>query len=303
MKNLHDDKAVLNDVVTAASAYLGIESAIVEKDYYVSLLLKEINKNYPDIIFKGGTSLSKCYKIINRFSEDIDVGIDKDKATEGMRRDLKFAVKKAIDDLGFELDNADEIMTRAYFNKYRVKYPATDDGFLSIKPYLYVETAVFMKPFPYEVKEADTYVFRFLKQQNAGAIIEEYGLQPFEIKTQTLTRTFIDKVFAVGDCYLNHDNERTSRHLYDLHKLMPQIKFNKEFYSLFEDVKAIRAKDYACPSAKDGVNIKAVIERILTEDFFKKDYNDVTSKLLFENVSYGEAKESLEKIRELIKAN
>ena len=94
MKNLHNDKEAFNDIIVATSNALGIEMAIVEKDYYVSLLLNEINKNYPDIIFKGGTSLSKCYKIINRFSDDIDIGINADKATEGMRRNLTTAVKK-----------------------------------------------------------------------------------------------------------------------------------------------------------------------------------------------------------------
>ncbi|MGN0524380.1 MAG: nucleotidyl transferase AbiEii/AbiGii toxin family protein, partial [Eubacterium sp.] len=202
MKSLHNDKEAFNDIILATSNALGIEMAIVEKDYYVSLLLNEINKNYPDIIFKGGTSLSKCYKIINRFSEDIDIGINADKATEGMRRNLKTAVKKSIDDLGLKLDNEEEIMTRTYFNKYQITYPIIDDTFMSIKPYLYVETAVFMKPFPYEIQEADTYIYRFLKQQNLDNIITEYGLEPFEIKVQTLTRTFIDKIFAIGDYYL-----------------------------------------------------------------------------------------------------
>lgn len=96
MKNLHNDKEAFNDILIAASNALGIEMAIVEKDYYVSLLLKEINKNYPDIIFKGGTSLSKCYKIISRFSEDIDIGINADKATEGMRKKLKLQLKNQL---------------------------------------------------------------------------------------------------------------------------------------------------------------------------------------------------------------
>lgn len=96
MKSLHNDKEAFYDIILATSNALGIEMAIVEKDYYVSLLLKEINKNYPDIIFKGGTSLSKCYKIINRFSEDIDIGINADKATEGMRKNLKIAVKNQL---------------------------------------------------------------------------------------------------------------------------------------------------------------------------------------------------------------
>lgn len=68
-----------------------------------------------------------------------------------------------------------------------------------------------MKPFPYEIQEADTYIYRFLKQQNLDDIIKEYDLEPFELKVQTLTRTFIDKIFAIGDYYLNGNKERTSR--------------------------------------------------------------------------------------------
>lgn len=301
MKNLHNDKEAFNDIIVATSNALGIEMAIVEKDYYVSLLLNEINKNYPDIIFKGGTSLSKCYKIINRFSEDIDIGINADKATEGMRRNLKTAVKKSIDDLGLKLDNEEKIMTRTYFNKYQITYPIIDDTFMSIKPYLYVETAVFMKPFPYEVQQADTYIYRFLKQQNLDNIITEYGLEPFEIKVQTLTRTFIDKIFAIGDYYLNGNKERTSRHLYDLYKLMPQIKFDDELFALFNEVREIRSNDSACPSAKDDQSIKEIVGKIIKEDYFKKDYNEVTSKLLFEPVDYETVKANLFDIYKIIK--
>jgi len=54
----------------------GVNKAIVEKDFWVTFLLdylfhKSIFKDY--FIFKGGTSLSKCYNLINRFSEDIDL--------------------------------------------------------------------------------------------------------------------------------------------------------------------------------------------------------------------------------------
>ena len=293
MKSLHNDKEAFNDIILATSNALGIEMAIVEKDYYVSLLLNEINKNYPDIIFKGGTSLSKCYKTINRFSEDIDIGINADKATEGMRKNLKIAVKKAIEDLGLKLDNEEEIMTRTYFNKYQITYPIIDDTFMSIKPYLYVETAVFMKPFPYEIQKADTYIYRFLKKQNLDNIISEYRLEPFEIKVQSLTRTFIDKIFALGDYYLTGNKERTSRHLYDLYKLMLQVNFNDDFFTLFNEVREIRSSDNACQSAKDDQNIKEIIGKIIEEDYFKKDYNEVTSKLLFESVDYETVKANL----------
>lgn len=300
MINLHSDREAFNDIIPAVSNEFGIEPAIVEKDYFVSLLLKKVNKNYPDIIFKGGTSLSKCYKIINRFSEDIDIGINADKATEGMRKNLKTAIKKSIADSGLKLVNEHEIMTRTYFNKYQIEYPKDTDDIMSVTPYLFIETAVFMKPFPYEIQEADTYIYRFLKQKNLEHLIIKYSLEPFKIKVQTLTRTFIDKIFASGDYYLTGNKDRTSRHLYDLYKLMPKITFDDEFYSLFEDVRLTRSRDSACPSAKDGQNIKEIIGKIISEDYFKKDYNEVTTKLLFENIDYKTAKENLIKIYELL---
>ena len=113
---------------------------------------------------------------------------------------------------------------------------------------------------------------------------------------QTLTRTFIDKIFAIGDYYLNGNKERTSRHLYDLYKLMPQITFNNDFYALFDEVREIRSTDSACPSAKDDQSIKNIIGKIINEDYFKKDYNEVTSKLLFENVDYKTVKNNLGEI-------
>lgn len=286
MKLLYLDNQLINDIIIATSNAFNIETTIIEKDYYVFLLLNEINKNYPDIIFKGGTSLSKCYNLINRFSEDIDIGINANKATEGMRKKLKFSIIKSIDNIGLRLDNQKDIKTRTYYNKYQIIYPTIENIFTSIKPYLYVETAIFMKPFPYEIKKADSYIYRFLKQNNQETLINTYGLIPFEIKVQTLERTFIDKIFAIGDYYLTGENKRTSRHLYDLYKIYPQINFDNNFYNLFNEVKVIRQNDSACPSAKDNQNINKIINFIIKEDYYKKDYNEVTTKLLFESIDY-----------------
>lgn len=70
---LHNDKELFKDIITETASSLGIDPSIIEKDYYVTVFLKEIVNIQPDIVFKGGTSLSKCYKLINRFSEDIDL--------------------------------------------------------------------------------------------------------------------------------------------------------------------------------------------------------------------------------------
>lgn len=299
MQNLHNNKELFNDVIIATSNALNIEPAIIEKDYYVTLLLKRINEKCLDIIFKGGTSLSKCFKIINRFSEDIDIGLNVDKATEGMRKNLKTIIKESIQELGFILDNPESILTRTYYNKYQIKYPISETTTF-IKPYLYVETAIFMKPFPFEIKEADTYVYRFLKEQNQADIIKEYDLYPFNIKVQTLDRTFIDKIFALGDYYLTNKTKGYSRHLYDLYKIMPEINFDNNFFNLYDEVKEIRSNDEDCPSAKPEQSMGDLLRKIYNTDYFKADYEDVTSELLFEDVTYRTVKENLQRIIEIV---
>ncbi|HTD65711.1 MAG TPA: nucleotidyl transferase AbiEii/AbiGii toxin family protein [Candidatus Limnocylindria bacterium] len=68
------------EVFQRTTQQTGFDAVIVEKDFWVCWTLKELFR-LPDIgehlIFKGGTSLSKVFKIIERFSEDIDVSIDR----------------------------------------------------------------------------------------------------------------------------------------------------------------------------------------------------------------------------------
>lgn len=60
---LHKDRVNFEQIILKVSEDTGIDASIVEKDYYVTLFLKRIVEVIPSIIFKGGTSLSKCYKL------------------------------------------------------------------------------------------------------------------------------------------------------------------------------------------------------------------------------------------------
>ena len=61
---------------------------LVEKDTIQSMFLNELSKVNLPIVFKGGTSLSKAYNLINRFSEDIDLSMQK-KPTQTEKKCLK----------------------------------------------------------------------------------------------------------------------------------------------------------------------------------------------------------------------
>lgn len=97
---LHKNKADFIEAVQAVSQGLRIFPALIEKDYYVTLILKRLNEEIPGLIFKGGTSLSKCYKAINRFSEDIDLTLDSEHLTERQRKRVKATNIRICEELG-----------------------------------------------------------------------------------------------------------------------------------------------------------------------------------------------------------
>jgi len=72
---LHENKSLYKDAIRFAAQQMNLQPEFVEKDYWVTYALYKIFNNEigKDTVFKGGTALSKCYKMIERFSEDIDL--------------------------------------------------------------------------------------------------------------------------------------------------------------------------------------------------------------------------------------
>lgn len=95
--NLHKHRKEFRELVTITSQKLGIEEIYIEKDYFVILALKGLSKSaYRNTgIFKGGTSLSKA-RIINRFSEDIDIAILNEEGTGRGNRKRMEKVEQAL---------------------------------------------------------------------------------------------------------------------------------------------------------------------------------------------------------------
>ena len=92
---LHKDREMFKDMVEQTAEQSGRTPIVVEKDYYVTLILKLLSEQLDLCVFKGGTSLSKGYHVINRFSEDIDITF-KEHIGESRRKKLKNVVLKGI---------------------------------------------------------------------------------------------------------------------------------------------------------------------------------------------------------------
>ena len=119
---------------------------------------------------------------------------------------------------------------------------------------------------------------------------------PFEaaeviMQVQSIERTFIDKVFAICDYKIRDMQNRDSRHLYDICKLLGQIKLDKELDELIDVVRDDRMQSKNNPSAQLEYSIPQMLKEIIQSRFYEPDYRDITQKLLYENISYDYAVE------------
>ena len=143
-----------------------------------------------------------------------------------------------------------------------------------------------IKSFPSVEMTVSNLILETMYQLNNFDFIKKYALESFPLKVQTIERTFADKVFAICDYYLNKDSFERSRHIYDLYKIYPIIKNDSALKELIRDTRIARMLSPFCKSASPNININETLYRIGKEDFFKHDYEMITEKLLYENVSY-----------------
>lgn len=294
---LHEEKEMFAEAIQKTREETGIEPAIVEKDYYVSMMLSLLASSGIDFVFKGGTSLSKAYKVIDRFSEDIDLTVTT-KPTQGQRVRMVDMVLECAEQLRLRIVNRDRIRHRGQFNRFVFEY---DSAFRDsvVSPQIIVEIFVTLLAFPTENMLISSLVGETIEKYNKEAA-EEYGLQKFAMHVQDIRRTFIDKIFALCDYYLEGKSERYSRHIYDVHQILTKIPLKDISRQLVVEVRRERQKDSRCLSVKDSMNPSALLTEIVEKDFFKDDYNDKTEKLLYTFIPYDQV---IESIKEIIKSD
>lgn len=295
---LHNDRELFEQLILRTSESLGIKAEIIEKDYYVTLFLKELVSVSPDIIFKGGTSLSKCYHLIDRFSEDIDLNIETEtKPSESRRKHLKSSIVSVIDKLGFTLTNPENVKSRRDYNRYIIDYPSVL-GASYLKEMLIVETAVYQRAYPTVRKTAGSLIYDYLSANGFDDFIRQYSLEPFELNVQSAERTMIDKLYALADYYLAGTTAEHSRHIYDIYKLLSVVAIDDDLKALAVSVADERRPHSRSLSVQDGTDIKAVLREIVEKNIYESDYKTITESLLFEPVSYETAIKALNTVLE-----
>lgn len=297
MMNLHIDRETFTDIIDTVSEETGIARDIIEKDYYVTMVLKEFFHDEQGLVFKGGTSLSKAYHLISRFSEDIDLNyIDHDVLDRKKKKEIKFTLKDVADRCGLYISNFEDTGSRRDFNRYEIEYDRTYPASGILKSNVIVEIAYQERSYPCEKVMVSSMIEEYLSGRELQDIIDRYGLQPFEITVQSYLRTFIDKLFAICDYYLSDTVNEHSRHLYDLYRIYPLIVFNEDFRRFFEQVKEERSKRKICLSAISERKISDQLKEIISSETYKRDYEQRTATLLRDGVSYEETIEGLNMI-------
>lgn len=295
---LHEDRELFKEVIDAVSEHMAVSRETVEKDYYVTMILKLLAQTQEFCVFKGGTSLSKCFHVIERFSEDVDITFT-EHLGEARRKKLKYKVLKPIADvLGLTIRNWDSIESDKNYNAYFFAYdPISEYCSDAIRPEVKLETALISYSFPTEMKPVSNLAYEYLKRENQD-IVDKYELNPFEMRVQSLSRTFIDKIFALCDYYMQGKSKRYSRHLYDLYKLSPFVPVDDSLRQLKEEVRIHRQGIPVCLSARAEINIREIVEEFCDNRFFEDDYHEITEYFISDPVSYENTIANLKEIVE-----
>lgn len=296
---LHENKDLFRNVIESMKGWGAFSSVVIEKDYYVTMILRLLTQKsigLGEVVFKGGTSLSKCHKVIDRFSEDIDITFT-EHLGEKRRKKLKYDVMKAVsEELRVPIKNWDSIQSDRDLNSYIFDYNTMfESSGENLREGVKVEIALASYSFPTETLQISSYVGDYLLETQPE-LAKQYFFEPFKMKTQSLSRTFIDKVYALCDYYLQGKTRRLSRHLYDLHKIFPKISFGDDFKRLAKEVKALRAKMDVCPSAKPDINVCELIKKYSAENYYKADFDIITETLINEEVAYADVMETMSKV-------
>lgn len=263
---LHQHSQEFKELVTITSQKLKIEEIYVEKDYFVVLALNSLSESeYKDNgIFKGGTSLSKAYKVINRFSEDIDMAIINDDGDDkGSKNKMRHVEKALTSHEIFTLDNNHEREKKgSYLRQTVYNYPILDNvsDFGQVTKHIFIDVSRITLGIPYEKRDISTYIHDFLFSDGQNDVIKEFGLEPVSINTLLIERTFVEKFGTVVKFASQDDNNGTQpierlkigiRHIYDLHMLL----------------KDDRIQDFINGKSKvDELTFYEFLERVLRDD-------------------------------------
>ena len=220
---LHENAENFVEIIQATADQLSIPAVYVEKDYWVTYILKRLScSDYKEqLIFKGGTALSKAHKLIHRFSEDIDLAAHlPDFSGNQVKNYIREAEAKITEGLTYIPDHPGE-SKHGSFRKTWFEYPRHVNGeFAQASPLLLLEINAFTTPEPYSLMPVYTLIAESLNMMGRPDLVREYGLTAFDINVLNVERTVAEKIMGLVRASREENAEEQLkakiRHIYDL---------------------------------------------------------------------------------------
>ena len=234
---LHESPDTYLELIQATADHIRIPAVHVEKDYWVTRVLKRLQESdYTEsVVFKGGTSLSKAHRLIKRFSEDIHLALRGDEGlSDSRRRKLIRSIDAEItQDLQYRPGHPSESKHgrfRKTAHAFSTQSNAAELG--QVSDTLLIEINSFANPEPSSAMPISTLIHDFLIDARRTDLMRQHELDPFSIPVLCVERTLCEKVMGlVRAGYeanpVSHFRRRI-RHFYDLVMIM-RVNLYREF--------------------------------------------------------------------------
>ena len=226
---LHEAPDTYLEFIQATADHIGIPAVHVEKDYWVTRVLKRVHESDHSeiVIFKGGTSLSKAHRLINRFSEDVHLALKRGEGLSDARRRtlIRSIEREIVQDLQYLPGHPGE-SKHGRFRKTAYAFPMRTgtSGLGQVSDTLLIEINSFANPEPSSAMPIATLIRDFLIATGRPDLVRLYELDPFSIHVLRVERTLCEKIMGLvragHEANPTHELRRRIRHFYDLVMIM-----------------------------------------------------------------------------------
>lgn len=307
---LHTYKDDFSVIIDNVSDRVGIRKDIIEKDYYVVLILLELAEKQNELpaYFKGGTALYKALKTLNRFSEDIDLTVEIKYCSKNQgkvrleRASNKYKSLPRTTKTGIESNHKGSI-TSVYDYEPITSIDIGDElqRFGNVK----VEATSFTISEPYEICEIEPLLYTMATEEEKNILQNEFGVAPFSIKSIKQERIFADKILAAELYYQKKEFFDVSKHLYDLTVMLQLPRIQEMLSNHDEFVEMISYKRLEDVARKDSelsklpfANFK-LFSNISEDKELEKHFMKMQSIYVFDEKDIFDYEDMVKSMREL----
>jgi Nucleotidyl transferase AbiEii toxin, Type IV TA system len=303
-------RAEVGEIAVEASRLSKIPARYFEKDYYVTQALRAIFAEMSDhVVFKGGTSLSKAYRLINRFSEDIDLLIDPPEGKDnpaGIDAILNRIVEVSMVGIGGTVTVKDDKREPGLARKTNLRPDYNSAKQSGISSDIQIESGRRGGPVPVESQQIAPMAASYMD-------LEGEDFEKFDVVVLHPARTLLEKLLAVkalGDRLVARSDEkvpsRVARHFYDIHALLaddsPAVKYLRgspgSATELLRDCEAVTARWYdEEPSFVGSLAQAAVFVDADIQGLLRQAYERTCGELCYPGTDIPTWNEVLDRVR------